>query len=656
MKSWKRFWPVTPYIVFLMMLITVMTVLSAALRDSTKLLLVNITITAFAAASYFLLSDYMSKNTRDYLRRLSSELSADENASLANIPLPVVTVAAKGEIIWYNDEFCSMLLNGGNAHGSNITKVIKKFELVSLESSEPFEIRNEKKWFSCSVRKCGGEDGDRYAVYFTDITGLKRTEQEYNDSRPAVILIMFDNEEELLKERESERMRIMGEIDSLINRWVSDTTGICWADARDKSLIVIEDIDLRKIIADKFSILNDVRNIRVKENIAATLSIGVGYGGKNIAECEAWARQALDMALGRGGDQAAVRGADGYSFYGGVTNSAERQSRVRMRMFATAIVELISQCENCFIMGHRYSDLDVIGSAAGMYSLVKAMDKEVYIVVEREASLAKELIDGYEKAVGNSQCFMEPFDALDRIRDGTLVIIVDTHSPGFVESKALYERATTTIVIDHHRMMVDYIDDSTLFIQESYASSASEMVTELATYINDKAIKRPEAEALLAGIMLDTKSFVLKTGVRTFEAAAFLRRRGADTVEVKRFFSGSLDTYIEKSSLVSSAMIYRDCAVSYAEDIFPNIRVVAAQAADDMLAIKNVNASFVLYESDGCTNISARSLGKVNVQLIMEALGGGGHLTMAGAQLKGVRLEDALEQLYDAIDAVSGKI
>ncbi|MBQ6796945.1 MAG: DHH family phosphoesterase, partial [Clostridia bacterium] len=544
MKKLKKFWIVSPVIIGLVAIVVIMAVFTATVENRNKLLLVHATVAVFAIAATLLINDYTNKSVFGYLKRLSDSLMPKEKEAVSGMPSPMVSVKNDGEIVWYNEQFRKTVLSGMDAFGSSIMKVFPKFNLTKLKSEEPFEIKQNKRWFQCSVSECSGEDIGKYNLFFSEITSLKETEQRYEETRPVVILIVFDNEEELLKERESERMRVMAQIDSLINDWVADSTGVCWADTREKSLILLESSDFEKIVENKFDILAQARQIMVKDNLAVTLSIGVGCGGKNIAECEAWARQALDMALGRGGDQAVVKNEGGYTFYGGVTNSSERQSRVRMRMSASALTELFEGCSNCFIMGHKYSDLDVVGAAIGVHSLVRSFGKEAHIAIDRRTSLAADLIDSYEKTSG-LDCFMDVSDALDRVREGTLVVVVDTHSPTIVESLALYERATKTAVIDHHRMMVDHVENPTLFIQESYASSASELVTELATYIDPKAIGRAEAEALLAGIMLDTKSFVLKTGVRTFEASAFLRRRGADTVEVKRFFSGTLDTFRE---------------------------------------------------------------------------------------------------------------
>lgn len=649
------FWPVTPFIYLLLGIIVVINIFALTLRDHTKLAIVCITLGVFAVVCTVLLESYVRSSTMDYLRGLSDRLSHQEIGTLGSLPVPAVAVRANGEIAWYNAMFSNQLLSGADALGVPISRALPKLEPEKIVSGETFELRHNKCWYSCSCSSININDDEQHLLLFSQITELKQIEQSYTDTRPCVVEIMFDNEEELLKERESERMRIMSEIDSLINGWAAEANGICWANAREKSIILFEHADFMRLMSDKFSILSKARKIQVKEGLYCTLSIGVGYGGKSLAECESWARHALDMALGRGGDQAAVRSPEGYSFFGGVSNSSERQSKVRMRMFASALSELIEQCENLFIMGHEYSDLDSIGASAGVLSLARAMDKESYIVADRTKSPARDLISYYADASGFDRCVLEPSDALDRVRDGSLVVVVDTHSVGNVESPALLNRAGKVVVIDHHRMMVDHITDAALFIQESYASSASELVTELAGYINEKAIRKPEADALLSGIMLDTKNFVLRTGTRTFEASAFLRRRGADTVEAKQYLSGGLDTCVYRSKLIASAFTAHGCVFACADEYSADLRVAAAQAADELLSIRGVDASFVLFPDGDGVNISARSLGKLNVQLIMEELGGGGHLTMAGAQLKNTTQKQALEKIYKALDSVRGK-
>ena len=346
----------------------------------------------------------------------------------------------------------------------------------------------------------------------------------------------------------------------------------------------------------------------------------------------------------------AIKNGNTFEFFGGVSKGVERHDKVRSRVIALTLADNIKNSDCVFVMGHQFSDLDSVGASIGLWSAItKGQEKPCYVVLNREQTLAGALVETVEKA-GNTGMFLSPREALSLITDRSLLIIVDTHSESFVESRDLYKYSKRTVVIDHHRMMVKHIENAIIFYHEPYASSASEMVTELVQYLGENAIGRLEADALLAGITLDTKNFVLKTGVRTFEAAAFLRRKGADTVEVKRLFSNSIDTYRAKYQLVSNAEIYNSCAVTAADEDCPDIRIASAQAADELLGVQGVNASFVLYSSAGTVNISARSLGAVNVQVVMEKLGGGGHQTMAGAQLKDTTVTAVRERLIEILN------
>lgn len=647
-RLFNRFWPVAGIIVALLVLMGIMTALSLLLGGGKRLFLVLLVITLSAALAAVLLNDRLYRDVKRFITGVARELSPEQSNALDSLPTPVAVIGRKGEVIWYNRRFSSELLAGGDYNGGSIQRINKAFDIEAMRTGSSFRLKWGKEWYQCVPTVIGGTGVGGSVVYFHNITDLKQIEERFIATRPTVMMLVFDNEEELLKARESERVRVFSEVDALINEWADETAGICWANVRDKSLIIMEESKAKTLIDGRFSILEKARSISVEDGTPVTISIGVGRGGESIEECESWALQALDMALGRGGDQAVVRSQEGYSFFGGVSKSSERQSKVRIRMLASAFADLIETCDNCIVVGHRFTDLDSVGAAIGVSAIASALGRKSFVAVEEKSSLAADLIRYYRK--NGSDCFLEPADALDRMRDNTLLVVVDTHSPGFVENRSLLERAANVVVIDHHRLMVDHIAEPALMIHEPFASSASEIVAELAGNMCERAVGRPEAEAMLAGIMLDTKSFVLRTGVRTFEAAAFLKRRGADTVEVKRLFAETLDTYTEKSRLVSAATLYKSCAIACAQKNVNNLRIVSSQAADDLLTISNVNASFVLFEADGCVNISARSFGKVNVQLIAEQLGGGGHLTMAGAQLRGVGMPEAVERLKAAID------
>ena len=610
-------------------------------------------LAAAALVAVLLFLKALSDDVDGYLSRMAIKLGSTKAENQNVMPVPVVTVGVEGNIIWYNKDFLEELLGGCESHNVEIFRIFKSITPDKLRHGEIFKIKHDKRYYEISVVSDVSAAVSQFVLFFKNVTEREKLEIEYENSRPAVILIVFDNEDELLKVRESERTAVLSAVDSLIREWVEGTTALCRSDARGTSLIVLDEQQLREFVGERFSILNEARKIPVSGDHQVTLSIGVGRGGKNLSECENWAQEALDMALGRGGDQAVIKHGSEYSFFGGVSKSSEKQSKVKTRMIAKDIENIIRSSDKCIVMGHRFTDLDAVGASIGVMSIAKALGVESYVLNHPDETLAQPLVDHYiEHTEGAERIFIDTESALSLMTENSVVVVVDTHSKNFLDSLQVFEKAKKVIVIDHHRMMVSRIENAEVFFHEPFASSASEMVAELAQYIDEKSISKPEAEALLAGIMLDTKSFVIKTGVRTFEAATFLRRRGADTVDVKMLFSGSIDDYAEKSQIVSSAAVYRECAIASSDEQSENVRVICAQAADEMLTLQGINASFVLFETEGIINISARSLGKLNVQLVMEKLGGGGHLTMAGAQLAGSSMEHALSSLYEAIDAV----
>jgi len=441
-------------------------------------------------------------------------------------------------------------------------------------------------------------------------------------------------------------------VENAIQKWALKSRGLFKKISGEKYLILFEERALSELITGKFSILQEIKVLKPLQGmLEPTISIGIGRGGASFKECDAWSRSALEMALGRGGDQVALKTGDSYQFFGGVSGGIEKADKVRTRVIASSLGEHIKASDQILIMGHKNSDLDCLGAAIGLYSsITKDLKKPAHVVLRRRQTLAGTLVEGMEKD-GGGNMFMEPEEALLACTDKTLLIVVDTHSPGFLEEPKLYKSCKRIVVIDHHRMMVNHISGALVFFHEPHASSTAEMTTELIQYMGDKGLTRLEAEALLAGITLDTKNFVLKTGVRTFEAAAYLRKKGANTVEVKRMFSNSLDRYKTKYQIVSQAEIFQNYAIACVDEeyIDENIRILAAQAADELLSIHNVQASVVLYKADGAVNISARSLGDINVQVIMEALDGGGHQTMAATQMQDVSLAQARESLLKVI-------
>lgn len=638
--------------VFALFLIFSVAMFAMAIASLSHNILVFVGELLFAAVA-MMIAVMAIRNIRLYISKVlmgaSRKLFRDDKRTIDDICVPLVVLGEHYEIIAANKRFFEAVGSEEEALGGNLTDFLTNDNPESVFDDNGTDTFYNEKWFiAFGMRFDGGA-----IVYFIDDDTYKKNSDEFIASRPVVALVAFDNKAEIERETEDgEASRITVEVEQAIVKWVSSTTGFYKKISGGRYIVVMEERNIIKFIEEKFKILDDIRSIKINDRMNATISIGVGQGGSSYKENELWARQALDMALGRGGDQVAVKEAESYKFFGGVSKGIEKRDKVRTRVIASSLINHINNCSNVLIMGHRYSDLDAVGASVGMWSAVsKGLHKEAYIVINRQQTLAKSLVASFEKA-GLSSMFKSEDEALDIIDEKTLLIIVDTHSPNFLESKAVYERCGRVVVIDHHRMMVNHIDKALVFYHEPYASSASEMTAELVQYLGNDTLSRLESEALLAGIMLDTKNFVLRTGVRTFEAAAYLRSNGADTVEVKRLFSNSIDTYKVKYKLVSEAEIFNSCAIACADEDIPDIRIASAQAADELLGIENVKASFVMYKTAKTVNISARSLGDLNVQVIMEQLGGGGHQTMAACQLEGVSPAEARERLVSIISEI----
>lgn len=611
---------------------------------------------------FLIKSRTFEKDIKQLMTEVSHSLGPTDVYALETFPLPVAIVSDKFEIVWYNGNFRASVLAGNDCYGAALKTVVHGFTRETLPKlatgidvtsvpaaniSGTAPLQPKKFTVYGSQRQDGS-----YQLYFVNNTELKNTVSEYYNSRPIVAIIMIDNYDELMQNaKEGEKTEVVGMIEKLLTAWVSQTTGFLRHSDRDKYLFVFEERHYKKLVEARFDILEKVRQITVGGYMTASLSIGIGRGGETFAENEDMARQALDMALGRGGDQVAVRSKSGFEFYGGTSKVVEKRTKVKTRIIASALAELIDGSDTVLIMGHKGTDLDFVGSAAALYKAVTAKGRNARIVLSEKTSLAKNLIaklkdDGLEEA------FIEPEESLFLVTPKTLLIIADTHRKSYIEYPELYNVAKTIVVIDHHRKMVDFIDNAVIFYNEPYASSTSEMVTELVQYIAEKSISASIASALLAGITLDSRNFSVRTGVRTFEAAAYLRRKGADSTRVKELFSGSMENYKSRTRLVQSANIYKSCAIVVCDkENYNDLAIVAPQAADELLSISGVAASFVIYPNDGGISVSARSMGRVNVQLIMEKMGGGGHLTMAGAQLSGVTIREAEGKLKEAIDS-----
>lgn len=590
------------------------------------------------------------KRYKRFIAKTSKKLDFTDNKVLSSYPFPVAVCDENGYITWYSDRFYNEISLGEITASEKLSKYLEGRKPDSVGDDEAINVSVNGKYYTVySVRYISG--GKKYCgFYYLDNTALRQTEIEYYDSRPYAVLIELDNLDDSRSDfRDSERAEIKSRIEAALDNWSESFDSVLKKISDDRYLVVTEKKNFTRMVEDRFSVLETVRNFEFKgKKSGATLSVGVS-SGDTIKKCEKGARKSLEMALGRGGDQVAIRTKDGYDYIGGVSKSAEKRTKVKSRVVGSALSELIKSSSNVIIMGHSYTDLDAIGAAAGMACAVQSFGIPVYIATDKKKSLASRLIEKLENE-GMGDVITTQENALEMLDKKSLLIVVDTHIESFVEFPRLYEKAETRVIIDHHRRAVTDIESAVIFHHDPGASSACEMVTELLQYMNSEVnITKTVAEALLAGIMLDTKDFVIGTGVRTFEAAAFLKDKNADTVSVKKLFANSLEINKLRTKVISEAESYMRCAISVADFSSPDIRIICAQAADELLKVNDIKASFVMFESNGVVYISARSFGEINVQLIMESLGGGGHQTMAACQLKGCKIITAREKLERAI-------
>ena len=633
------------YTAGLAVLSVLLTVLLAVVEP--RILWLLIPLLAIVAAGLFLSARKLRRRIAGYIQCERFE-NSQAQMQLEKTPMPVALLSGK-TMVWYNELFRHVLLEDEEALLTPINKILPGLELHQCATAAGQVLERGGRRYNIFAATTNGKKEEWTVLYLVDETKLRQQAAEYAATRPAYMLIEIDGyNEQMAGLKDSEKARLLEGINRTLETYIGRTTGFLRRVSTARYIAVVEERHMKEMAATKFDVLDKIRAL--DSDVVFTLSIGVGRGGATLHQCEEMARQSLDMALGRGGDQVAVKTPDGFEFYGGVSRSVEKRSKVKSRMVAAALSDLIRQADSVIIMGHRMGDLDCVGAAIGVLSICKGLDVPAAIAIRQEATLAESLLKEMHRA-GFGEDFIPPDVALDGITENTLLVVVDTHIKALLESQEIYQKCRQVAVIDHHRKAVGHIDDAVLFFHEPYASSACELVSELLQYVDEEHVRPTalEAEALLSGIMLDTRNFSLHTGVRTFEAAAYLRRMGAMTEHVKLLFNSSLQEYTVKSNLVENADIYMGCAISIAEELPPDMAVAVPQAANDLLTIEGVGASFVAVQKGNGVNISARSMGAVNVQVIMEQLGGGGHLTMAGAQMRDTTIEQAEEQIRQAI-------
>ena len=645
----KKIWEVGKIFLLLLVLMAVNVAAAYLLPGYAPEISVGVAVIGVVVSTFTLLG--LHGNIGRIISSVSKGISTSQSKALNELKVPVMITTEYGEIVWYNPSFEEDIKDASMTVGKNVDEVFGSGFINEVRSHGKTEIALGDRIFSVTDSGVEGEGTPLRIYYLFDITELRKIVREYSETRPVVAIVAVDNLDEITKNaKDSEIAMFRSEVQKKIEAWFSHVPSICRKLSGDRYIMVMEERNYRLLSEEGFRVLDNVHEIKFGES-SASLSIGVGLGGADFLECGEMANQAIDMALGRGGDQCVVKMPNNeYKFYGGTAGAIEKHNKVRARIIANTLKNLIKSSSNVILMGHRFPDLDALGSCIALSSAAQLLGKETYIVLDRAKTMAEPLCK--RAGVLGSACnIISGEDVLPSIDKETLLIVVDVHRPSFLDCPEVYNHCHNVVVIDHHRKAVDYINDAVLFYHETAVSSTCEMITELLQYMCPKAVGQLEAEALLAGIMLDSRNFVLNTGVRTFEASAFLRNRGADPVTVKKLFAGSMEAYKLRAEIVGSAVIYdEDCAIAINETVNAYTRVASSQAADELLGISGILGSFVLCRYGSEINISARSLGGMNVQIIMEKLGGGGHRTMAACQLQVDSFTAATEKLHAAIN------
>ena len=614
-----------------------------------------------AAVAFFLLGRRRSKATqqslRQYIQRFYGGMDSARSSNMLFTPLPMMVFdLATEDILWSSESFLQLTEQREGIFDAHLETVFPDISFHWLLEGKT-EAPETVVWNHRTYRVFGGvshPEGGQSALattYWMDVTDTEEMRRTLELTRPVVAILMVDNYEDLMKATpEGKRSAVRAMLEEKLSQWSAGSEGMMLRYDRDRYLFVFEEKSFSDFAAKRFDVLDAVREVVAGEGVAATLSIGVGRDADSFEALFKNASVALEMALSRGGDQAVVKDKLNFEFYGGRSKATEKRTKVKSRVMANALAELIDEAKQVYVMGHSYADMDALGAAAGVCAIVRKRGKKCRIVIDTENNAAHPMLRRLQALPEYQGAFLSGDDAFLRVQPETLLVVVDTNRPGSVESEPLLDACNRVAVIDHHRRGSSYIDKMALNYHEPYASSASELVTELLQYLIEPGdLLKAESEALLAGIVLDTKNFTNRTGGRTFEAAAYLRRAGADTADVQRMFQSDLQSMISRYDIIRRAELYHgDIAIAALDQECD--RVIAAKAADEMLTLQGVRASFVLYRKDDGIYISARSLGEINVQVLVETLGGGGNSTTAGGQCSGMTVAEAKATLQRAID------
>lgn len=642
------------YLVLIFILLVVICVLKPILIIPAILLFIIIMLYTFFA------NNRRKSEISQHLQELTLNVNSAAKNSLIHSPFPLIILETDGNIIWRSTRYVSEFANEDmSSYIEDLLKEINK--KIEEQDGKEKNIKEQIKIGNNNYKVIGefiqsgrlDRNKDKYMMilYFIDETEEIKLQKEYEDSQNCVGIIMVDNyEETMLQIDAEERPQVIAEMEKIVYEWANKIDSILVKSDRDRFVYIFDHKYLSTIKEEKFVILDTIKEIN--SSIQITLSIAISDDGSTNKEKYKTAQAAMDVILGRGGDQAAIRENEKYQFFGGRTTEFEKRTKVKARIVAHALEELISETDNIMIMGHNNPDIDALGSALGIYRLAKSKGKEVHIVAETEGMALKAISESLKSDGQYTGVIVNNEIAENIITPETLLIIVDTNKASHVEDPILLEKTNKIAIIDHHRRSTDFIKESILTFQEVYASSAAELVTELLQYAESQPkLTTLEAEALYAGIMMDTKNFTFKTGVRTFEAAAYLRRYGIDIIKVKKWFQSDLETYKKITEIIDKTEIIKDyIGISIYENDDKNSNIICAKAADEMLTIGDITTSFVIGRTGEKVNISGRSIGEINVQLILEKLGGGGHSTLAGAQLEGKTIQEAKEELIQKIN------
>ena len=614
-----------------------------------------------AAVAFFLLGRRRSKATqqslRQYIQRFYGGMDSARSSNMLFTPLPMMVFdLATEDILWSSESFLQLTEQREGIFDAHLETVFPNISFHWLLEGKT-EAPETVVWNHRTYRVFGGvshPEGGQSALattYWMDVTDTEEMRRTLELTRPVVAILMVDNYEDLMKATpEGKRSAVRAMLEEKLSQWSAGSEGMMLKYDRDRYLFVFEEKSFSDFAAKRFDVLDAVREVVAGEGVAATLSIGVGRDADSFEALFKNASVALEMALSRGGDQAVVKDKLNFEFYGGRSKATEKRTKVKSRVMANALAELIDEAKQVYVMGHSYADMDALGAAAGVCAIARKRGKKCRIVIDTENNAAHPMLRRLQALPEYQGAFLSGDDAFLRVQPETLLVVVDTNRPGSVESEPLLDACNRVAVIDHHSRGSSYIDKMALNYHEPYASSASELVTELLQYLIEPGdLLKAESEALLAGIVLDTKNFTNRTGGRTFEAAAYLRRAGADTADVQRMFQSDLQSMISRYDIIRRAELYHgDIAIAALDQECD--RVIAAKAADEMLTLQGVRASFVLYRKDDGIYISARSLGEINVQVLVETLGGGGNSTTAGGQCSGMTVAEAKTTLLRAID------